>query len=141
MTSSKSALHDVPGGEALFEWFGRVPRFHDAKLLEITFPGKGAGRLHIQAWNVTDQVDANGYFVLDKHATVTLALAGVSAINCVDFDMMPAIIFDLEITRDGENHRIEWSASYGVAGFITAKHVRVSLAPGISNQEEFRDRL
>ena len=34
---SGSALHDIPGGEALFDWFGRVPRFHDAKLLEITF--------------------------------------------------------------------------------------------------------
>src|SRR3954470_22472310 len=32
-------------GEALVEWFGRVPRFHDAELLEITFSGKGAGLL------------------------------------------------------------------------------------------------
>jgi len=114
----------------LVEWFGRVPRFHDAELLEITFSGKGVGLLRIRAWNITDQVDTKGYFILDKHATVTLALEGVSVINCVDFDMMPAIILDLEITKVDENYCIEWSASYGVAGFITAKHVRISLAPG-----------
>jgi hypothetical protein len=58
-----------------------VPRFHDAELFEITFFGKGAGRLCIHAWNMTDKVDAQGYFVLDKHAVVTLALEGVSAMT------------------------------------------------------------
>ena len=38
-----SILHDIPGGKALVDWFGRVPSFHDAELLEITFPGKRAG--------------------------------------------------------------------------------------------------
>jgi hypothetical protein len=130
MTPPKSKLLDIPGGDALVEWFGRVPRFHDAELLEINVSGKGAGLLRIQAWNMTDEVDTKGYFVLDKHATVTLALEGVSAINCVDFDMMPAIIFDFEITKVDEKYRIEWSTSYGVAGFINAKHVRISLVPG-----------
>ncbi|WP_144222852.1 hypothetical protein [Mesorhizobium amorphae] len=130
MTSPKSTLHDIPGGEALIGWFGCVPRFHDAELLEITFSGKGAGLLRIQAWNVTDEVDAKGYLVPDKHATATLTLDGVTAIHCIDFDMMPAIIFDLEITQVEENYRIQWSASYGVAGFIIAKHVRINLAPG-----------
>ena len=37
--------------------------------------------------------------------------------------MSPAIIVDLEITKVDENYRIEWNASYGVADFITAKHV------------------
>ncbi len=130
MTSPKSILHDIPGGEALVEWFGHAPRFHDAHLLEIAFSGEGTGLLRIQACNMTDRVDAKGYFVLDKHATVTFALDGVSAINCVDFDMIPAIIFDLEITRLDEHYHIEWSASYGVAGCITAKHIRIGLAPG-----------
>ena len=25
-----SVLTDLPGGQALFDWFGRVPRIHDA---------------------------------------------------------------------------------------------------------------
>lgn len=130
MTTPTSILHDIPGGEALVEWFGRVPRFHDAELLEIIFSGKGAGVLRIHAWNMTDEVDAQGYFVLDKHAVVTLALEGVSEINCADFDMVPGIILDLEITTAGEHFRVEWNASYGVTGSVTAKHVRAILKPG-----------
>ena len=33
--AANSVLQDIPGGKALFDWFGRVPRFHDAELLEI----------------------------------------------------------------------------------------------------------
>jgi hypothetical protein len=127
---SGSALHDIPGGEALLGWFGCVPRFHDAKLREITFSGKGSGQLRIHAWNMTNKVDARGYFVLDKHVVVTLALEGVSAISCTNFDMVPAIIFDLEITSLDQGFRLEWSASYGVSGSISAKEVRITLEPG-----------
>ena len=130
MPTPTSILHDIPGGGALVEWFGLVPRFHDAELLEVTFSGKGAGLLRIHAWNMTDEVDAQGYFVLDKHAVVTLALKGVSAINCADFDMVPGIISDLEITRPGEHFRIEWDASYGVTGFVIANMVPITLEPG-----------
>lgn len=110
-------------------WFGRVPRFHDANLLEINF-SNGAALLRIHAWNTTDKVDAQGYFVLEKHAVVTLALEGVSAINCAAFDMVPGIIFGLEITKTDEHFRIEWDASYGVNGCITTKQVQITVEPG-----------
>jgi hypothetical protein len=125
-----SILHDIPGGEALLDWFGRVPHFHDAELLEISFFGRGAGLLRIHSWIITDKVDAQGYLVLDKHAVVTLALDGVSTINCTDFDMVPGIIYGLEINKADEHFRIEWSASYGVDGSVTAKQVRITLEPG-----------
>ncbi|OCJ11766.1 hypothetical protein A6U86_01485 [Rhizobium sp. AC27/96] len=128
--SPASVFSEIPGGESLLKWFGRIPRFHDAELLEISFPDKGAGLLRIHAWNITDKVDAKGYFVLDKHAIVTLILEDVSNISCTDFAMVPCIIFDLEITRTEEHFRIEWSASYGVAGFIIAKHAHINLKPG-----------
>lgn len=127
--SSTSVLSDIPGGKSLLEWFGRIPRFHDAKLLEISFPGRAAGLMRIHAWNMTDQVDAKGYFLLDKHAIVTLVLGEVSAISCTDFEMVPGIIFDLEIAKMEENFRIEWDASYGVSGFVIAKHIKISLVP------------
>lgn len=126
---STSILHDIPGGKPLLEWFGRVPRFHDAKLLEITF-SNGAGLLRIHVWNMTNELDARGYFVLDKHAVVTLTLEGVSAINCIDFDMVPGIIHDLEIAKVDEHFRVGWDSSCGVAGFVTAKHIRINLVSG-----------
>lgn len=127
--SPTSVLSDIPGGKSLLEWFGRIPRFHDAKLLEISFSSNGEGLLRIHAWNMTNEVDAEGYFLLDKHAIVTLAFEGVSVISCSDFDMVPGIIFDLEIAKVGGSFRIEWYASYGVSGFVTAKNIQISLVP------------
>lgn len=128
--SSSSAINDIPGGSSLIEWFGRVHRFHDAVLLEMNFPGKGIVSLRIHAWNMTDEIDAKGYFILEKHAVVTLTLEGVSAINCTDFDMVPAIIFDLDIAKSDEGIRVAWSASFGVEGSLVARHARLDLIPG-----------
>ncbi len=41
--TATSILHDIPGGTQLIEWFGRVRRFHDGYLLEISFSGGGGG--------------------------------------------------------------------------------------------------
>ena len=54
----------------------------------------------------------------------------MSAINCVDFDMVPGNIGNLEITKAGDQFCVEWDPSYGVTGSITAKQVRVTLEPG-----------
>lgn len=125
-----SVLQGLPGAQALADWFGRVPDFHDAELLDIEFSGKGCGRIGIHAWNMTSEVDARGYFVVDRHAMVTLLLEGISAIDLSDFDMMPGIILALEVAREGEKFRIEWDASYGVTGAVVARQVRVVLEPG-----------
>lgn len=130
MSGPVSILQELPGGEALFAWFGRVPRFHDGELLEIAFFGKGQGRMRIHGWTMTDKVDAQGYFITEKHAVVTFDLEGVSVIDCTDFDMVPGIIFDLEITRVEAGFCFDWSASYGVCGTVTARQVHITLAPG-----------
>lgn len=130
MTTPAAILQELPGGEALLAWFGRVPSFHDGELLEIAFFGKGEGLMRIHAWILTDKVDELGHLVTDRHAVVTFALEGVSTIECTDFDMVPGIILDLEVTRVEEGLRFEWSPSYGVCGTVTARQARVSLEPG-----------
>ncbi|WP_454817835.1 hypothetical protein [Labrys neptuniae] len=130
MTAPASGLHELPGGEALLAWFGRVPRFHDGELLEIAFFGKGEGLIRIHAWNLTDKADESGHLITDRHAVVTFALEGVSTIDCTDFDMMPGIIFELDVTRVEEGLRFEWSPSYGVCGAVTARQARIALEPG-----------
>jgi len=85
----------------LLAWFGRVPRFHDAELLEITLASKGESVLRIHTWEMTNQVDDRGYFVLDKHVVVTITLHSVTEISLSDFDL-PGIIGSLEVTsQDG----------------------------------------
>jgi hypothetical protein len=129
MATSPSVLLEIPGGKALFDWFARVPRFHDAELLEIDLSSNGPSMLRLHAWQITDEVDAEGYFVLDKNVVVTITLREVTQVALNDFNL-PAIIFVLEIERTAEGYRISWDASYGAEGSLQANEVRFDLMPG-----------
>jgi hypothetical protein len=113
-------LLNVAGERDLIDWFGGVPRFHDAELKEIAPLSTGESRLRVRAWNTTGKVDNKGYFILEKHATVTIALSNVTSINLSDFDL-PGIIFDLKISKIDDQFQVSWSGSYGVAGDIKAR--------------------
>ena len=123
-------LLSLPGGDTLVGWFQRVHHFHDANLLEMAFPAKGSGLLRIHTWQMTDRLDEQKYFILEKHALVTFHLEGVKEVNCLDIDMTPAIIGSLQISRTGELVSIEWDSSYGVYGAIRASRASISLRPG-----------
>jgi Immunity protein 50 len=121
---SEAAFIALPGGKALADWFGRVPRFHDAELQAITLASRGPSTLRIRTWNVSDKVDAGGYHVLDKHVIVTMTLEEITHVALSHFDL-PGIILDLEVTSFDGGYQLVWSASYGVEGAIRAGQVRI----------------
>lgn len=125
---SETALAAVPGGQALIDWFGRVHHFHDAELLEVKLVSNGPSTLRIRTWRMTDKVDARGYFVLDKHIVVTILMEGITHIE-LDHFHLPAIIFDLQITRAEDGYWLTWTSSYGVEGSLRAAQLRIDLAP------------
>ena len=103
----ETILRGIPGGEALLGWFGRVPRFHDANLLELNLSSKGPSSLRIHTWEMTTETDAQGYFVLDKHIVVIISLDEVTYVALNDFHQ-PGIIFALENTKAEEDYQITW---------------------------------
>ena len=123
-------LASVPGARDLVEWFGRMPHFHDAELRSISLSSTGPSLLQIYAFNMTDKVDDKGFFILEKHAAVTVKLTDVTAIDLGDFDMQPGIIFGMEFSKVDGEFRISWDSSYGVSGAIRAKLISVSIQPG-----------
>jgi hypothetical protein len=124
-----TALQNVTGLDSLVRWFGRVPRFHDAKLLNIALHNNEPSTLRIHAFQMTDKVDEQGHFVLEKHAVVTLSLKEVTSISLTDFGL-PGIIHDLQITEASDGAQITWNSSYGVEGTLRAKRISISLQPG-----------
>ena len=124
-----SAWDKIPGGQSLIEWLGRIPRFHDAEVLDIRLTGKATSFVRIHTWIMTDEVDDRGYFVLDRHAIVTVSLDEITYIALTDFHL-PGIIFDLEMSCVDDGFQILWSGSYGVAGTIRAKRIRLDFEPG-----------
>ena len=124
-----SALKNIVDLDKLVHWFGQMPRFHDAKLLNIALHSNEPSMLRIHAFQMTDKVDEQGYFVLEKHAVVTLSLEEVTSVSLTDLNL-PAIIHDLHIMDVSDGVEITWSSSYGVEGTLTAKRVSIALQPG-----------
>lgn len=136
--TDETTLAEMPGGQALIDWFGRAPSFHDAEILEITLNSRGPSTLRLHTWRLTDEVDDRGFFVLDKHAVVTITLTAVRHATVSNFDL-PGIIFGLDITKTeiGTEYtkaetgtQLTWTSSYGVEGTLTARGVRFDLQPG-----------
>ena len=127
--TSEETLRSIPGGQALFDWFGRVPHFHDANVLEISLASKGPSMVRFHTWHMTDKLDDKGYFILEKHIVVTLILDEVTHVDLHDFDL-PGIVGFLDITRTEDGYQFAWDVSYGVGGSLRAKQARIELSPG-----------
>lgn len=114
------AFAGIPGGRDLLDWFGFVPHFHDAELLDVELSSKRGGILRLHAFRLTDEVDDRGYFLLDRHVLVTLRL------SLTDFEF-PGIIGSLSVTMTGQKYQVAWDSSYGVSGNIVAGQLSFNL--------------
>ena len=70
-TTDEELFLACQGGRAVADWFGFVPSFHDATLDRIELAG-GNALLAFRTFRMTDEVDAEGFFLLDRHAVVTV---------------------------------------------------------------------
>lgn len=130
----------LPGGQAVIDWFGFVPSFHDAELdrLEVA---KGAASIALRAFRMTDAVDAKGVFVLDKHAVVTLHLSDVTGLHLTG--NAASILSELGIRRVGAapagfstcggptagDIEVSFETSYGLEGSVFARALSFSFDP------------
>ncbi|MEO0691349.1 MAG: Imm50 family immunity protein [Pseudomonadota bacterium] len=76
----------IPGGKELLQWFGRVPSFHDAEVLEPSLVRSGPTVLSIYTRNITNSIDANDYFIQKNHAVVTFELDGIVDLRLEGFN-------------------------------------------------------
>lgn len=66
----------IANSQALIEAMGRWPSFHDAHLLEVVRTERGL-QVAVHVFEMTNEVDAAGYFVLTKHHLIRLELLRV----------------------------------------------------------------
>ena len=128
-----SVYASIPGGPELLDWFGRVPSFHDAEIIDLHLKRCGSSTLRIHAWNMTDKVK-KGYFVLEKHAVVEFSIDRITNLNLGDFNHQN-VIDKLVLSRmeSGENSAVfelNLEPCYGLSGIIRAEQVSVTLGPG-----------
>ena len=120
----------VQGSEKLLAIFGRWPSFHDAEVLEIhlsrTPKGPGGKRdrrvellAKIHAWDMTNELDSRGYYVLKNHTLVTLRFSGLEELKLEGFNHQN-VIFGLTILpketsgAGSSKFHVEFDPSFGV---------------------------
>jgi len=100
----------VRGREKLTGIFGRWPTFHDAEIVEFQLD-RGEVRpedgiydfprltLKIHLWEMTREVDPNGFFVLRHHTLATLEFRDVNNLKLEGFNHQNAMM-ELLLTRE-----------------------------------------
>ena len=77
---NESFFASFPGGQAVIDWFGFCPDFHDASLERIEV-ASGHAILAMHAFRTTSEVEAAGYFIRDRHALVTLRMERITGLK------------------------------------------------------------
>jgi len=79
-TTDAKLFSTLPGGQAVIDWFGFCPDFHDSSLerLELSV---GNAMLSVRTFRMTSKTDENGFFILDRHATVIFRMQGVTGVQ------------------------------------------------------------
>ncbi|WP_420471700.1 MULTISPECIES: hypothetical protein [unclassified Brevundimonas] len=119
----------LDGAEAFSRWFGiDAPYFHDAEVESLTLTHRGESRLSIRTFRMTPEVDAAGYFVLEKHCLLTFILQDVFEVDLDAFDE-GAILMGLTVLRHEQGMTLDLDPVIGVGGRISARGCRVEYLP------------
>jgi hypothetical protein len=131
-----SVRADIPGWSQLVDWFGFEPDFHDAEVLGIDFRRAPLPTtLSVYTWRMTSEVDHNGFYVLDRHATVAFILEGVAVEEFKGWNHQN-VLYGVSITRQAsafsvsQRFTLHLDSSFGLEATFTADAVTVDLIPG-----------
>jgi hypothetical protein len=124
-----NAIQEVAGAKVLLRWFGKWPGFHDAEVLSLELNRVGTSCVRIHTWEMSNEIDAKGFYVQRKHVIVSFFLDRLKNIELSEFSSQN-VIFGLSVTRSAEGMQLLLDPSYGVGGTLTAEAIRVEIEPG-----------
>jgi len=132
----------ISGSEKLTGVFGYWPSFHDAEVIELHLSRGDAltERRHprfpilttkIHLWELTNEVDARGYFVLKHHTLATLRFHDVLELEMEGFNQQNALscllITPQEHTSGPWNrtYSVTFQAAFGMAAQFRCSRIEV----------------
>jgi hypothetical protein len=141
---AETIYQGISGGPDLIAWFGRVPSFHDAEIVNLNLVRRATSSLSVHAWNMTQEIDSRGYFILDRHAVVAFTFDEIIDLQLDSFNHQN-VVGELSIRRaaDRQDRRtpdhfsplpddydLEIVPCYGLHGFIRCRNISIRFAPG-----------
>ena len=112
-STDEELFASLPGGQAIIDWFGFCPSFHDGRLERLELLG-GDAILTVRTFRMGEKKDADGFYVLDRLASVTLRFHSVTGVK-LEGDA-GSIISQLSIRRvTTAAARSDWDTCIGPA--------------------------
>jgi len=113
----------VEKSELLVEAMGCWPSFHDARVLSISrLQNSCVATIHV--FEMTREVDSQGYFILRNHHRIEMSMLGVHS------DSLPRhytgdVLSALAIRREGDLIRVDFESHLDNDGSIVCERVRL----------------
>ena len=130
MPSEREAGNDVDtptylaNHEAVVDFYGYWPSFHDAKVCSYRPPQSEDQSLAVtlHTWEMTNAVDDQGYFVLRRHALISFVFAGVHDMH-IDCFAADNILFEMTCTKtgDGSAFQVKLDSIMDMSGSFVAQ--------------------
>src|SRR5580658_104095 len=105
-----AAIEAVAGARELFDWFGYWPDFHDAEIIRLRLEAGAPSSILIHTWEMTNEIDAKGFYELRKHVVVEFVIEAISTINLQD-PWDHSILLDLGVDKNEAGFRLSFSAA------------------------------
>jgi hypothetical protein len=119
----------LPGGAELCKWYGGVPSFHDAEIIDFHLHRSAPGRFRVHAWQMTDRVDEAGCYVLEKHLVVTFVLEEVIGLELAGFNHQN-VIDGVSIKRNSDFYELVFEHCWGLSGSVHARRISIEFEVG-----------
>ena len=121
---------EIPGAAELAAHYGTTRHtFHDGEIQSISLNAKGASELRILTWEMTREVDSQGYGVLANKAIVTFEMTGVSDCELNGFMDGQNVVGSLRIERVDTGYRLIFESTVGVGGYIEFANAKIAVEP------------
>jgi hypothetical protein len=133
----QNVIHEVPGADALFQWFRYWPDFHDAEVLAIDLNRTGSTRVRVHTFDVSDRVGNDGCNVCVKHVVVSFLLDGLKTIELHGFNNQN-VVSKVAVVRTEEGLQLLLEPCYGAEGSLTAERIRIEIEPGVPLDSQYR---
>ncbi len=131
MTASTSGIRNE---KALTDIFGYFPSFHDAEIISICLEREGEGAPFLEAkihvFEMTDEVDAQGCYVLKNHTLVTFRFTEIvmGEIKWFNHQNVLALLDIVEVEpekNEGCRFQVRFPSSYGCEASFACREVIV----------------
>ena len=124
------AMPNIVDAQALVDWFGYWPDFHDAEILELVLRTGKPSILKLHTWEMLNEITEEGFYAQAKNCIVTFSLIDVIETSLKDFYSHQNVLLELSVEPSTYGWTIAIIPSNGLGGRLVAQEVWVEFEPG-----------